>query len=160
MPDFDFGSESEPDLEPCFDPEVDSEPTHDSPPETAMQLPDRDALRAEINAFDALQQKVAAAMTLVLIRAPGQIRDREWISEQLTHLAAKAHGFEDEPDPEQLACLRGWILENRDTVLNAAFAVFAHTARELQERGVGEELTFGVASHAALTYFASPEEPA
>jgi len=124
-----------------------------------MQLPDRDALRAQIADFDALQQKVAAAMTLVLIREPGQIRDREWVAEQLTHLAAKAHGYEDDPTPEQLEGLRGWILENRDAVLNASFAVFAHTAQELQESGVGGELTFAVASQVALAYFATPEEP-
>lgn len=125
-----------------------------------MQLPDRETLRSEIAGFDARQQKVAAAMTLVLIREPGQIRDREWIAEQLTHLTAKAHGFEDDPDPEQLEGLRTWILENRDSVLNAAFAVFAHAAQEIQEQGAGQELTFAAASRVALGYFATPEDPA
>jgi len=118
------------------------------------ELPDRPTLRATIADFDPTAQKVVGGMVLAMMHQPDSVQDREWLSEGLTQMAGQAMELPDVPNPEQLESLRVWIMEHRDAVLNAAFAVFVRTAEDLQASQPGVELTFDRASSAALVYLA------
>ncbi|QDU65761.1 hypothetical protein [Engelhardtia mirabilis] len=121
-------------------------------------LPDRETLRQTIAGFDSTRQKVLGGMVLAMINQPDAIQDREWLSEGLAQMAARALELPDAPGPAELELLRAWILEHRDAVLNAAFAVFVRSAEDIQEAGALEGLTFERASAAALVYLAPEPE--
>lgn len=124
-------------------------------------LPDRTALRERIQSFDPLTQKVVGGVAMAMIAAPNSVTDREFLAETLTKVAAKAHGLPDpasEPQtPEQIEGLRTWILAHRDSVLDAAFAVFVLSAEDLAGSPVGE-LSPERAAAAALVYLAPPPQ--
>lgn len=118
-------------------------------------MPERAELRETIAGFDPRTQMVLGGMVMAMIAAPNEVTDREWLSETLTRVAARAHGCQElSPGPE-LERIRAWILEHRDRVLDAAFAVFVRSAEDLEGSGVGE-LTPERAAAAALVYLAPP----
>lgn len=122
------------------------------------ELPDRESLRTTIAAFDATTQKVLGGLVLAMMHQPDSVQDREWLSEALTQIAAKAHDLPDPLGQEDVQRLRAWILAHRDPVLNAAFAVFVRSAEDLQAVAATEELTYERAVAAAMVYLAPPPD--
>ena len=60
-----------------------------------MALPDRTALRTELQTFDDVEKKVVGGMLAAMFGQPAKIRDREWMSEQFTQVALLTGQFED-----------------------------------------------------------------
>ena len=60
-----------------------------------MAIPERAALRTELQDFDDIEKKVVGGMLAVMFGQPAKIRDREWMSEQFTQVALLTGQFED-----------------------------------------------------------------
>ena len=54
-----------------------------------MDAPTSEDVRRALANFDAPRQKIVAGMLTVMIKNPGRVREREWMSEQLTELGDK-----------------------------------------------------------------------
>ena len=103
--------------------------------------PTPDEMRAELAQLDAFQQKVAGALMPVLFQNADKLRDREWVTEQLSHVTLLALELDREPEagavgagPEDLARVQSYVRDNRDVVLNSCFRLFLRVGEDMTSR--------------------------
>jgi hypothetical protein len=103
--------------------------------------PTPDEMRAELAQLDTLQQKVAGALMPVLFQNADKLRDREWVTEQLSHVTLLALELDREPEaggvgagPEDLARVQAYVRDNREVVLNSCFRLFLRVGEDMAGR--------------------------
>ena len=100
-----------------------------------QSLPSADELRLQLAAFDERQQKIIAGLLSVMIQNPKRVREREWISEQLTQVTLLAGGFSELGEAhENLQEVQAFLQGNINQLLNASFALFAQVASDMAKR--------------------------
>jgi len=100
--------------------------------------------------FDATQKKVLGAVLTTMLRHHDRVRERQWIAEQ--YVSAVAPALEDAADMQAgVARVRDHARAQRQTILNAAYRVFAQAARDLSTR---RSFSYEDAVEQALGYFA------
>ena len=116
------------------------------------EAPDRDALRATLADFDDRQRKIVGGMIAVMIENPHRVREREWISEQFTHVTLLASGFEDVASVQAgMDQVQAYVRTNVTPLLNACFLLFLCVAEDMEGRE--DEATTEEAVIQALRYF-------
>lgn len=119
-----------------------------------MALPDRTALRTELQTFDDVEKKVVGGMLAVMFGQPAKIRDREWMSEQFTQVALLTGQFEDvEHAHDGVERAQEWIQTKIGKLLSACVALFVHVAEDMRERHGEGEFSASDAMIQALAYF-------
>jgi len=108
--------------------------------------PTPEEMRAELAQLDTLQQKVAGALMPVLFQNADKLRDREWVTEQLSHVTLLALELDREPEagavgagavgagPEDLARVQTYVRDNCDVVLNSCFRLFLRVGEDMAGR--------------------------
>ena len=115
---------------------------------------DRTALRASLTALDDPARKVIGGLVALMIQHPGQVKDPEWMAEQLTQLVllVRQPELEDLPDAAAgLAIVQAELQASGDEWMRLAFGVFTATAEDLASQ-VGEGLSRSQALAHALGY--------
>jgi hypothetical protein len=114
---------------------------------------DRDGLRATLAGFDDRKKRIVGGLTAVMFKNPERVREREWITEQLTEVTLLAGEFEDVPSVDGgVDVVQGYLAENTDELLNACYLLFLAVGDDLAPR-VAEGVTHTDAMVAALGYF-------
>ncbi len=115
-------------------------------------LPSPAELRAELAALSHDARKIVGGLVVVMMREPGRVREREWLLETYTLLAAEALGLGD----AEVERLEAFVRSERDATLNAAFGLFLRVAADLEGLGANPgapPATLGQATVVALSYF-------
>lgn len=118
-----------------------------------MELPSPDDLRASIEAFDPIERRILASMIVAMIEHSDRVRDKEWIAERFAHTATFALEIEAEyaDDPAAgIERVQAYAKDHMPRILDAAYAVFAHTAQAMQSRTAG--FSFRDAVEEAMTF--------
>jgi len=87
-----------------------------------------------------------------MMHSPERVREREWLLENYTLLAAEALG----PRATVVAELQAFVRAERDAALNAAFRLFLRVAADLEGLASlpgAPPATLGQATVVALSYF-------
>ena len=120
----------------------------------AMEIPDRPTLRAGLAALSPAASKTAAGVIVVMMREPGRVRDREWLAEVFTRVAAKALEFPEPLGPEHSRELQRFVRREHRNVLNLCAALFVRVAEDLLESGRDPARSdLAEATRLALGYF-------
>ena len=116
----------------------------------------RDELRNTLAAFDDRRKKIVGGMIAIMIENPDQVRDREWIAEQFTHVTILACDFEDVASTtEGVERVQAYVQQNIQPILTACFQLFGVVGEDLSARA-SEGLTREEALAHALSYMANP----
>ncbi|HMQ22866.1 MAG TPA: hypothetical protein PKE00_10280, partial [Planctomycetota bacterium] len=89
------------------------------------------ALRARLAALTARDQKIVLGLFAVFIRQPQQVRDREWVAEQLAHLTLLAGDFEADTALDGVESVRSYLAQRGSDLVERA-SVSAGVRRRLQ----------------------------
>ena len=108
-------------------------------------------LRRQLRSLGPDTQKIVGGLVVIMMRDSERIREREWLLENFTVLAAKAKGLSEAQTQE----LQAFVQAERDGALNAAFALFLRVAADLEGLGKhgDQPATLGQATVIALSYF-------
>ncbi|MCB9890769.1 MAG: hypothetical protein H6832_02630 [Planctomycetes bacterium] len=106
-----------------------------------MSVPSATAVRDLLTALSAREQKIVLGLFAVMIRFPDRVREREWMSEQLTHLALLAGDFEADSVEHGTQEVRTFLHERSGAMESAATALFARVAADLAPRIQAEGFT-------------------
>jgi hypothetical protein len=119
-----------------------------------MEIPDRPTLRAGLAALSPLASKTAAGVIVVMMREPSRVRDREWLAEVFTRVAAKALELPEPLGAEGSRELQRFVRREHRQVLNLCAALFVRVAEDLLSAG-GDPARFDLAqaTRLALGYF-------
>lgn len=122
-----------------------------------MQPPEPEAVRAALAPLDARHQKIVAGLIAVMMKNAGRVKDREWISQQLTEMTLLAGEFDADTPHDGVATVQEFLQENADGLLNASYLLFQRVGADLAPRAA-EGFAFEDALRTALDYFpAKPE---
>lgn len=114
--------------------------------------PSPENVRAALAQFSTRQQKIVSGMLGAMIQNPNRVRDREWISEQLTEMAVAAGEFEADSSTDAVQALQDFLQGNASELLNASFLLFQRVALDLEHK-VSSGFTFDEAMRIGLEYF-------
>lgn len=117
-----------------------------------METPTQDEVRSALAPLDAREQKIVAGMLTVMIQHPSQVRDREWIAEQLTHLALLAGEFEADSAQAGVEAVQEYLQARAEELVRASFLLFQRVGLDLAPRAA-EGFTFEEAVARGLEYF-------
>ncbi|MCB9883695.1 MAG: hypothetical protein H6834_18040 [Planctomycetes bacterium] len=120
-----------------------------------MNTPSPDAIRETFTALDPRQTKIVLGMFGLMIAEPGNVRDREWMSEQLTRMALWSEDAEPGSADEAIDDVRAYLAVNAEDLLRASFLLFQRVAEDLAPRATTGGFTFEDAMQVALTYLPS-----
>jgi len=116
---------------------------------------ERADLREVLAAFDDRQKKIVGGVVTVMIGNPHRVRDREWISEQFTHVTLLASGFEDVSSAQDgLEQIQGYVQDNITPILNACYRLFQCVAADIAAGGAAQDMDRADAVEVALGYLA------
>ncbi|MFT5048989.1 MAG: hypothetical protein ACI8QZ_000378 [Chlamydiales bacterium] len=124
-----------------------------------MDTPTPADVRATLAAFDACHQKIVAGMLSVMIQNPAQVREREWIAEQLTQMSLMAGDFDAETPDQGIAAVQDFLLANTDELLRASFQLFQRVGLDLAPQAESG-FTFDEAMRLGLSYMPTIGEDA
>ena len=108
-------------------------------------------VRAALAGLDETQQKIVVGLLAAMIREPGQVREREWIAEQLTEFALVAGGFQADSAADSVEALQVYLRANADTLLSSAYLLFQRVGLDLAAR-VDEGFSFEEAMELGVAY--------
>lgn len=108
-----------------------------------------DDVRAALASLDTRAQKIVAGMFGVMANSPDKVRDREWMSEQLTQLAILAETPDAEDPQAAVNEVQAYLQENVVALFEASFLLFQRVSIDMSER---EGFTFDDAMRQALGY--------
>ncbi len=121
-----------------------------------QQSPTPDEVRQALANFDARQQKIVAGMLTVMMREPTQVREREWIAEQLTQMTLLAGDFEVDTPHEGVQAVQDYLATHANELLQASYLLFQRVGLDFAPR-VSEGFTFDEALARGLEYLPSIE---
>lgn len=119
-----------------------------------MESPPPAEVRAALAPLDAREQKIVAGMLTVMIQHPSRVRDKEWISEQLTHLALLAGEFEVDSAQAGVQAVQDYLQARANELVRASFLLFQRVGLDLAPRAA-EGFTFEEAVARGLEYFSA-----
>ncbi len=119
-----------------------------------MAAPTPQSVREALSSFDARHQKIVAGLLGVMIQNPTRVREREWVSQQLTEMAVLACEVEADSAQETIAAVQEFLGANADELLKASFLLFQRVALDLQDRAE-EGFSFDEAVRTGLEYLPS-----
>ena len=122
-------------------------------PISSPDSPKSDPLRVDLMALPEAPRKIVAGLVVLMMKEPDKVRNREWLLEAYTHIAAQALEIGD----EHLGKLQAIIQDERDRVLNLSFQLFLRVAEEA--RALGGTPTLAQASVMAMAYFTDGPSP-
>jgi hypothetical protein len=120
---------------------------------SSPSAPDPDSLRHAITSLGDWPRKVVIGVVVLMMKEPQKIRDREWLLELYTHVAAQALEMGD----ERLGELQDLVREQRDEILNLCFQLFLRVAEDARQ--AGGTPTLAQASVMAMAYFSEGPSP-
>jgi len=118
-----------------------------------MAAPTADEVRSALTPLDARGKKIVLGLLTVMIKNAGQVRDREWVAEQLTHLTLLAGDFEADSAPDAVEAVQKYLLENGESLVNCALLLFQRVGMDMAPRAESG-FTFEEALQQGMTYFA------
>ena len=116
-----------------------------------MNTPSPTEVRQSLALLDARQHKLVGGVLAVMIKNPDRVRDREWITEQLTHLYLLASDAEGD-GPDGVVEAQRYLEANVNPILNASYQLFLRVAEDLAPRAQAG-FTFEKAMEQAMAYF-------
>ncbi len=122
----------------------------------AMDAPTPEDVRRALAGFDALQQKIVTGLLTAMMQHPDRVRDREWISEQLTHVTLLAGEFEADSPDAGIRVVQEFLQAHSSDLLNATFLLFQRVGLDLAPRAA-EGFTLEEALKVAVEYLPPPE---
>ena len=117
-----------------------------------MSEPTPDDVRRALADFDARKQKIVAGLLTVMMKNPEQVRDREWISEQLTQLTLLAGDFEADTPQDGVRAVQEYLQANSEELVCATFLLFQRVGLDMAPRAQ-EGFSFEDALQCGLSYF-------
>ena len=96
--------------------------------------PSPDDVRHRLAELDGRSAKVVAGLVTVMMRHPARVREREWMAEQLAHVALLAGDVEADSARTAAAELQTWLRGRADGLLEAAFLLFGRAGLDLAPR--------------------------
>lgn len=118
---------------------------------TVME-PSPDDVRSALAPFGVRQQKIVSGLFGAMIQNPSRVRDREWVSQQLTEMAVAAGEFEADSSTDAVQALQDFLQGNAAEMLNACFLLFQRVALDLEHKA-SSGFTFDEAMRMGLEYF-------
>jgi|FLOH01.1.fsa_nt_gi hypothetical protein len=122
-------------------------------PTGGLTSPEPDRLHTDLMALAEGPSKIVAGLVVLMMKEPQKVRDREWLMEAYTHIAAQALEMGD----ARLQELQEIIRTERDSVLNLSFQLFMRVAEDAA--ALGGTPTLAQASMMALAYFSDGPSP-
>lgn len=116
-----------------------------------MTEPTPDQVRFAMAHFDARQQKIVASLLAVMMKNPTRVREREWISEQLTELTLLAGDFDATSPLEGVQAVQDYLQANSEELVCATFLLFQRVGLDMSSR-VEEGFTLADALECGLGY--------
>ena len=117
-----------------------------------MNAPTSEDVRAALADFDSHRQKIVAGLLTVLMKNPARVREREWVAEQLTHLALMAGEFEADTPNEGVEAVQAFLHAHSEELVRATFLLFQRVGLDMSARA-DEEPGLEDALKCALEYF-------
>lgn len=121
-----------------------------------MDTPSPDDVRQTLAHFDGRHQKIVSGMVGVMMQSPTQVRDREWVAEQLTHLTLMAGDFEADSADGGVKVVQEFLQNHASELLNASFLLFHRVALDLEPKA-SEGFSFDEAMKRVLDYLPAVE---
>lgn len=115
------------------------------------------ALRARLAALTSRDQKIVLGLFAVFIRQPQQVRDREWVAEQLAHLTLLAGDFEAASAMDGVEDVRSYLAQRGSDLVDVTTLLFARVGGELAPTLADGGFTAEDAMARALAYFVPAE---
>lgn len=115
-----------------------------------------EAVRRSLAAFDARHQKIVTGLLVVMMRAPQRVRDREWMSEQLTQITLLAGEFEADTPAEGVRAVHEFLRAHAQELLSAALLLFQRVGLDLAPHAAAG-FSFEEALRLGLAYLPSAE---
>lgn len=116
-----------------------------------MDAPTPEDVRRALAGFDALQQKVVTGLLAAMMQRPEGVRDREWISEQLTHVTLLAGEFEANSPDDGIRVVQEFLQTHSRELLSATLLLFQRVGLDLAPRAA-EGFTLEEALKVAVEY--------
>jgi len=121
-----------------------------------VDTPSPDDVRQTLARFDGRHQKIVSGMVGVMMQSPTQVRDKEWVAEQLTQLTLMAGDFEPESADEGVKLVREFLQNHATELLNASFLLFHRVALDMEPKA-SEGFSFEDAMKRVLEYLPEVE---
>ena len=121
-----------------------------------MEAPTPEDVRSTLAPLDARQQKIVAGLFTVMVQNPPKVRDREWMSEQLTHLTLLAGDFEADTPADGVQVVQDYLRVHAMELVSAAILLFQRVGLDLAPRAE-EGFTIEDAMKVGLSYFPPSE---
>ncbi len=122
-----------------------------------MDAPTPEQVRAALADLDARRRRIVAGLLTAMMRDPGRVRDREWVSEQLAQVTLLSGEIEADSAADAIEDVRAYLQDHASDLLAATYLLFQRVALDLQPRAAaGFELEEALA--VALSYLPAPED--
>ncbi len=119
-----------------------------------MDSPTAEDVRASLDPLDLVQQKIVAGLFTVMIQNPRQVKDREWMAEQVTQMTLYAGEFPADTPQDGVSAVQGYLAEHASRLLAAAILLFQRVGLDMAPR-MAEGFTLDDALEQGLTYLPS-----
>lgn len=116
-----------------------------------MESPTPEEVRGALSLLDDRRKKIVAALFGLMVRNPGQVRDREWISRHLAQVVVLAGGFAADTPDAGVQEVERFLQENAAELLRAAYLLFQRVGLDMAPRAE-EGFSFDEALRAGLAY--------
>lgn len=118
-----------------------------------MAAPSPADVRDALSPLDARGKKIVLGLLTVMIKNADQVRDREWMAEQLTHLTLLAGDFEADSAQDAVAAVQTYLHENGEGLMTKALLLFQRVGMDMAPKAQAG-FTFEEALQQGMTYFA------
>ncbi|MDA1267024.1 MAG: hypothetical protein O2816_18240 [Planctomycetota bacterium] len=99
-----------------------------------MDAPTTEDVRSSLEPLDLLQQKIVAGLFTVMIQNPQQVKDREWMAEQVTQMTLLAGEFAADTPQDGVGAVQTYLQDHAARCLSAALLLFQRVGIDMAPR--------------------------
>ncbi len=96
--------------------------------------PSPEAVRASLAHLDERQQRIVGGLFAVMIKSPAQVREREWMTQQLTEITVLAGDVDADSADAAINAVREYLQVHAEELLRSSLALFQRVGLDLAPR--------------------------